>query len=178
MGKTKDIVWKYCISKGNNIYQCMYCSKTFFKNASRMKAHLSKVCKNSPKQIKRKFMQRDEEGNASSSDNDNECVLVNESILNDNSTVIASELEGPVPEIPQPQPPTSSITAACSSSTIKSSSTDTDLEMPLASTSSVVNETIKPATSLMKPAPATSRKVFEFADRISKKDQVSVVDYC
>lgn len=139
MGKTKDIVWKYCISKGNNIYQCMYCSKTFFKNASRMKAHLSKVCKGCPKQVKKKFMQNDEENGSSS---DNECVLVNESILSDNSTVVASESERSVSEILPPVPSTSSFTATCSTSTISSSSIDIDVEMPPTkpSTSDVVNE--------------------------------------
>lgn len=116
-------------------------------------------------------MQRDEEENASSSDNDNECVLVNKSMLSDNSTVMASESERSVPEIPPPQRSTSSFTA----STISSSSIDIDFEMSLPSTSNVVNKTIKPATSLMKPATSTS--IFEFADRISKKDQVSIVDY-
>lgn len=152
----------------------MYCSKTFFKNASRMKTHLGKVCKNCPKQIKRKFMQHDEE-NASSSDNDNQCVLINESTLSDNLSVIDSDAERSVPEIP-PQPATSTSSFAATCSTICSSSIDVDLEMPPPSASIVVNKTITPgpATTLMKPT--TSRNVFEFADRMSKKEQVSVVD--
>lgn len=51
---------------------------------------MRKVCINYPKQIKRKCMQRDEE-NAPSSDNVDECMLVNESISSDNATAIASE---------------------------------------------------------------------------------------
>lgn len=96
-------------------------------------------------------------------------MLVNSNALCDNSTVNASESE-----ILPSQTSTSSFTAT--RSTISSFSIDIDLEMPPPSTSNVVNETTKPATSLMKPA--TSRSIFAFADRISEKDQVSVVDYC
>lgn len=68
-------------------------------------------------------MQREEEENASLSDNDNEFLLVNESILSDNSTVIVSKSE-----IVPLQLSTSSFTATCS--TISSFSIDIDLEMP------------------------------------------------
>jgi len=107
--------------------------------------------------------------NLSSSDNDDEYVLVNESILGDNSTVVGSESERSVTEIlPQQQPSAtaSSFTASSSNISSCSSSIDIDLEMlpTKPSTSNVLNKMAKPATC---------RSVFEFADRISKKDQVS-----
>lgn len=112
-----------------------------------MKVHLAKKCTKCPKEIKRKFMEKDDEKNSSDSD----CIDSN---------------SAPLQPIPKPSP----VNTSNANYQIEKPSTSNDKNPP---TSSSASSSV--AVKQLTTRPSSSRSIYEFADRISEKDQVRIV---